>query len=112
MTSSIRQISLDTATLHHSHVPHQILIGLIGKTCLIDDPHFFPGRATGGSSSSSRDRKPGVNYLLRFATERARIINTADNEGNASLLSLGTGKVEGRFALAAVRNENWTIGGE
>lgn len=51
----------------------------------------FGGRGLSGTGPKAG----GPNYLLRFATERARTINTTAVGGNASLLSLGVEKVQG-----------------
>ncbi|MDX1598545.1 MAG: aldehyde dehydrogenase family protein, partial [Marinobacter sp.] len=50
----------------------------------------FGGRGLSGTGPKAG----GPHYLLRFATERTRTINTTAVGGNASLLSLGIEKVE------------------
>ncbi len=46
MTSAIRQIPLDTATHHHSHDFHQIVIGLKGQAEFeIEGPKCVTARA-------------------------------------------------------------------
>ena len=49
----------------------------------------FGGRGLSGTGPKAG----GPHYLLRFATERTRTINTTAVGGNASLLSLGIEKV-------------------
>ncbi len=51
----------------------------------------FGGRGLSGTGPKAG----GPHYLLRFATERTRTINTTAVGGNASLLSLGVEKLEG-----------------
>ena len=51
----------------------------------------FGGRGLSGTGPKAG----GPHYLLRFATERTRTINTAAVGGNASLLSLGVEQLEG-----------------
>ncbi len=52
----------------------------------------FGGRGLSGTGPKAG----GPHYILRFATERTRTINTTAVGGNASLLSLGVERVDGK----------------